>query len=79
MDRVQAIGDETSPSLSPHLYSSDLVDFVDLCLRKDPDRRGTSESLLVHPFILRTAHDPLEARAAVASCLPEVDVGKARR
>ena len=31
--------------------SRDLVNFLDRCIEVDPDKRGTTEELLAHPFL----------------------------
>ncbi|KAF0979797.1 hypothetical protein FDP41_000950 [Naegleria fowleri] len=42
------------PSLSPHQgYSSEVCDFIALCLQKDPKQRATVSELLEHPFITK--------------------------
>jgi len=40
------------PSLEdPHKWSEDFYEFLDLCLKKEPDERPTLATLLNHPFI----------------------------
>lgn len=50
-DLVTAICEEPSPTLDRTLYPSDLCDFIDLCLNKNPSKRPTAKDLLNHAFV----------------------------
>jgi len=47
----QKIKTEPSPSLQGKGCSPALVEFVDLCLQKEPASRPSARQLLTHPFI----------------------------
>lgn len=73
---VQAVNDEV-PSLDPNKYSKEIVDFVALCLRKNPKDRPTAKELLAHPFPCRLM-DPSKAREAICNQLEPVDLAATR-
>jgi len=53
MEAVALIPKQPPPTLkSPSHWSSDFVDFVGRCLKKDPKERTPAKDLLNHPFIL---------------------------
>jgi p21-activated kinase 1 len=39
------------PISSPETRSSDFLDFLDACLKKEPVKRATATQLLAHPFL----------------------------
>jgi len=46
------ISTEAPPTLDkPYLWSVDFKDFLDKCLRKDPNERWSAKQLLEHPFL----------------------------
>ncbi|CAG9329205.1 unnamed protein product [Blepharisma stoltei] len=52
------ISNAPSPALKkPEEWSDEYVDFVSLCLIKDPDRRPSSDELMTHPFIQSAPND----------------------
>jgi len=48
----------------PEKWSKDMINFLDLCLTKEPQARPTANELLEHPF-LKKACDPSEVLAKV--------------
>jgi len=58
MRALYRIGTEPPPKLpDAHKYSKDFVNFVDSCLKKNPDDRPKAVDLFLHPFIA-TAKEP---------------------
>jgi serine/threonine protein kinase len=48
------IGNGPAPTLKdPSKYSEDFVNFVTLCLNKEPTERPTANALLQHPFLAK--------------------------
>lgn len=47
---IRAISENEPPSLS-RAFSPELRSFVDVCLKKDPEKRWTAEKLREHPFL----------------------------
>lgn len=56
-DLVATICESPSPSLDKNKYPSDLCDFIDLCLIKNPEKRATATTLLNHPFVTNRYSD----------------------
>lgn len=56
-DLVTAICEEPSPTLDRTLYPSDLCDFIDLCLKKNPGKRASANDLLNHEFVTNRYQD----------------------
>jgi len=53
---IFAIPRDPAPTLkNPSKHSPEFVDFITICLNKDPKLRPNSKQLLSHPFILRGA------------------------
>ena len=51
---LEQIKYEPSPTLPQSgVYSSELVDLIDLCLNKEERHRPSTLTLLAHPFILK--------------------------
>ncbi|TMW68083.1 hypothetical protein Poli38472_007755 [Pythium oligandrum] len=57
---VHAVQEQPSPSLRDYGdgFSSELCDFLDQCLRKNPMQRPTASQLLQHPFIQQNYQPP---------------------
>ena len=51
------------PSLSPELYSKELIDFIKQCLIKDINKRPKAVELINHPFIQKYSNFSKEALA----------------
>ena len=69
-DLVTAICSEPSPSLDRTIFPTDLCDFLDVCLLKNPEKRATANDLLLHPFIVNRYEDRdayLKSRATKSS------------
>ena len=49
-DLVSVLKDNPSPELSIYEFSEEFIDFINLCLIKDPQKRATSSDLLDHVF-----------------------------
>ncbi|PVZ96484.1 hypothetical protein BB558_007636 [Smittium angustum] len=52
-EMLDYIANEKLPSLPVDRFLRDFVEFVDLCLIKDPEGRPTPVMLIDHPFVLR--------------------------
>jgi len=52
------------PLKNPQAHSPELQSFLNLCLEKSPDARGSADQLLAHPFI-RMACSPAEFASAI--------------
>lgn len=66
-DVVDAVTNRTPPSLRGcgRKLGSDIVNFVDLCLRANPVHRATAAELLKHPFLAAIGDGRREVRALV--------------
>jgi len=53
----------------PKKWSADFTDFLDKCLKKDPNQRATAVQLLCHPFILAGSSREILV-PMVNDCLP---------
>jgi len=53
----------------PKKWSSDFIDFLEKCLKKDPDQRASAVQLLCHPFILSGSSREILA-PLISECLP---------
>lgn len=51
-DLFMLVKDHPAPKLSEDEFSQEFVDFIDICLQKDPSKRPTAAQLMNHPFIL---------------------------
>uniref|UniRef100_A0A7S0CZR5 mitogen-activated protein kinase kinase n=1 Tax=Amorphochlora amoebiformis TaxID=1561963 RepID=A0A7S0CZR5_9EUKA len=71
---VDAISKKPSPKLDSKEFSSQCCNFIDLCLTKDPKKRGTAEQLLRHPFITNA-----NSKKDLSKYLTSVDERKALR
>eukprot|EP00299_Pterocystis_sp_00344_P013587 c6674_g1_i1.p1 GENE.c6674_g1_i1~~c6674_g1_i1.p1 ORF type:complete len:518 (+),score=90.94 c6674_g1_i1:34-1587(+) len=61
------------PSLeNPSAWSSDLCEFLSMCLQKDPESRASSQALLEHPFLTNN-RDPSSLQALVNECIEEIN------
>lgn len=55
LELLQHIVNEPAPRLIPEgKFPRESEDFVDICLKKDPDARATTKELLKHPWIMRS-------------------------
>jgi len=52
------------PLKNPQAHSAELQSFLNLCLEKSPDARGSADQLLAHPF-MRMACSPAEFAKAI--------------
>jgi serine/threonine protein kinase len=48
----EVIKEKPAPTLPSNEFSNEFVDFIKLCLNKDPANRPSASTLLNHPFIL---------------------------
>ena len=48
---LEYIVNQEPPRLPSTVFSAEMVDFVDRCLRKDPTERPDLAALLAHPWI----------------------------
>lgn len=51
LEMLEQIQYDDSPSLSKVQYSTEMIDFIDQCLRKDRDSRPQAIQLLAHPWL----------------------------
>ncbi len=51
------LSDIKDPALAPPPWSKEFVDFISVCLQKDPTKRPNTEQLLRHPFIRKGLPD----------------------
>lgn len=56
---LKNIRDGPSPSLPAERFSSELRDFINLCMKKNPDERATCKELLMHSFLSKAVPDDL--------------------
>jgi len=72
---IFVIPNRTPPTLKePTKWSSEFVDFVTLCLRKNATERPSAAELLSHPFITQAASTAESVIAAlVEASLPQLD------
>ncbi|KAI3386998.1 hypothetical protein SNEBB_004805 [Seison nebaliae] len=54
-DQLQLIVRSPSPKLPNEFFSEEFVDFIEICLRKEPIQRSDLATLLNHPFAQRHA------------------------
>ncbi len=47
----QKIINNAPPKLDPEKFDPDLCDFVNQCLKKQPEERASAAELLKHPFL----------------------------
>ncbi|XP_037074405.1 dual specificity mitogen-activated protein kinase kinase dSOR1-like isoform X2 [Pollicipes pollicipes] len=59
-DLLEHIVNEPPPKLPQGLFSDDFVNFVDSCLKKNPEERADLKSLIVHPWILRAEQENVD-------------------
>ena len=53
-EMLEQISEKPSPNVPNNgHFSSELQDFIRLCLLKDPNERASSHQLLAHPWILK--------------------------
>jgi len=62
------------PLKNPQAHSAELQSFLNLCLEKSPDARGSADQLLAHPFI-RMACRPAEFAKAIEEARRAKDEG----
>jgi len=62
------------PLKNPQAHSAELQSFLNLCLEKSPDARGSADQLLAHPFI-RMACSPSEFASAIEAARRFKDEG----
>lgn len=54
LEMMEQINFSESPNVPQNEhYSAELRDFIDKCLKKDAEERGTVLSLLAHPWLLK--------------------------
>lgn len=51
IDMAQTILDGDIPPLSPKIFSAELIEFVNMCLQRDPRMRPPAEILLTAPWL----------------------------
>lgn len=73
IDMAQTILDCDIPPLSPKLYSEELIDFVDICLQRDPRHRAPAEVLLTAPWLEMHGVGSLEQ--AIQGCYDWIQKG----
>jgi serine/threonine protein kinase len=56
---LHGIRDEPSPSLPADRFSPEFCDFVNLCLKKNPEERASCKELLKHPFLQKAEAEDL--------------------
>lgn len=49
---LEYIVNQPPPTLPKSHFSEDFIDFIDLCLKREPSERSDLKSLLNHPFVL---------------------------
>lgn len=54
--QITTIINDPAPQLSPNFFSKELVDFVSICLMKEPSERETIVNLCNHPWIIKYAN-----------------------
>jgi len=66
-DVFDCVVTKPSPSLPETIFSSDLCQFIDLCLKKNPDERPSSTQLLEHSFIKKSVSKEFDMAAWVCN------------
>lgn len=61
--------DEPPPRLQHRFFSVEFQDFVDKCLKKDPDERADLKALMVHPWIKRAEIENADIAGWVCSTM----------
>jgi serine/threonine protein kinase len=56
---LKNIRDAPSPTLPADKFSTEFRDFINLCMKKNPDDRATCKELLNHPFMSKVAAEDL--------------------
>jgi serine/threonine protein kinase len=77
IDMAQTILDCDVPPLSKRFFSEEFIDFVDLCLKRDPKHRPPAEVLLTAPFL--TKHNVHSYEDAVANVQEWIANGLSRK
>lgn len=57
---LEYIVNQPPPTLPNSHFSADFIDFIDLCLKREPSERSDLKSLLNHPFVLNNQPDQNE-------------------
>ena len=55
--RLSQIVSDAPPTPPPERYSQACLDFIALCLNKNPEERGTFSTLLAHPWLTTSFKD----------------------
>jgi len=58
---LHEVSSQDAPTLDPAIFSKNAVEFVQLCMTKDPEARPSCSELLKHPFVA-TVDDPAVLR-----------------
>ena len=66
---LQYIVAEEPPTIPSAYFSTDVKDFVDRCLKKDPNERPERHTLLGHPFLDRSAKEEVDVAGFVKNSL----------
>merc|ERR1719481_1264830 len=57
-EQLRQVVMDPAPALSPDKFSSDLVDFIAVCLNKVVTERASYSNLLEHPFLTQHSEVP---------------------
>lgn len=57
---LEYIVNQPPPTLPKSHFSEDFIDFIDLCLKREPSERSDLKSLLNHPFVVNNKPDQNE-------------------
>lgn len=57
---LEYIVNQPPPTLPKSHFSENFIDFIDLCLKREPTERSDLKSLLNHPFVVNNQPDQIE-------------------
>ena len=57
---LEYIVNQPPPRLPSKVFSSEMRDFVDICLKKNPSERPDLVTLMSHPWLLDVENDPTD-------------------